>query len=91
MYKDNRIRRQADIEISVKSYEETCYGCPSIFEFEDYEGTKYHFRLRHGYARIVCEDTDEVLLSDSMNGFDGICSWDDARRWARINGIEIKY
>jgi len=90
MYKDFR-KPQINIVIDVDSYENSCGGCPTIYDFKDKEGTNYYFRLRHGGARIECEDTGEILLSDSMNGFDGVCNWEDVVKWARNNGIVINY
>lgn len=87
MYKDLRGKKQIDIVIDVDSFTCECIGYPTIYEFKDKEGTNYYFRLRHGYARIVCEDTDEILLSDSMNGFDGVCCWNDVIKWSRNNGV----
>lgn len=88
MYKDLR-KKPVDIIIHVKSVIETCGGCPTIFDFKDEEDTSYYFRLRNGGARIVCEDTDEVLLSGNMRGFDGVCNWDDVVRWARNHGVVL--
>lgn len=79
------------MEIDVENYEETCGGCPTIFDFHDIDNTKYHFRLRNGYAKIVCEDTGEILIENNMNGFDGVCNWDDVIIWARNNKVLINY
>jgi hypothetical protein len=87
MYKDYREKRKIEIEINVENYELSCSGCPTIFDFKDEEGTNYCFRLRHGGARIECEDSGEVLLSEEMRGFDGVCSWDDVIDWARKYGV----
>lgn len=90
MYRDYR-ETKIDIEIDVESIELSCGGCPTIYNFKDKEGTGYYFRLRHGGARIQCEDTDEILLSGIMNSFDGVCNWEDVVIWARKNGILINY
>lgn len=89
MYRDLR-KTQINIVIDLASYVESCGGCPTIYDFKDKEGARYYFRLRHGGARIVCEDTDEILLSGNMPGFDGVCNWEDIVRWAKANGILIK-
>lgn len=90
MYKDLRKKREIDILIDVSQVNETCGGCPTIYDFTDSEGTPYHFRLRHGFARIVCEHNDETLISGVMPGFDGVCGWDDVVSWARSNGVVVK-
>jgi len=91
MYKDYREKIKTLIEIDVESYIETCGGCPTVFEFNDADNTGYYFRLRNGYARIVCEDIDETLIENNMNGFDGVCNWDDVLKWAKGNGVLINY
>lgn len=90
MYKDLRPKK-VDIIIDVDSYTCECGGCPTIYDFKDKEGTNYYFRLRHGYARIVCEDTNETLLAESMDGFDGVCCFDDVIVWAEKHGLQINY
>lgn len=88
MYKDYR-EPKINIEIDVVSYEETCGGCPTIYCFKDDEGTSYYFHLRYGEAKLVCEDTKEILISGLMSGRDGICDWDDFVKWSRKNGVLI--
>lgn len=91
MYKDYRENCPVLIEIDVDNYELTCGGCPTIYEFKDVDNTKYYFRLRHGYARIECENTGEILIENDMDGFDGICNWEDVLKWAKRNGLLINY
>jgi hypothetical protein len=91
MYNDYRLQKPVEIEINVESYTMECGGCPMIFDFKDEDGTNYYFRLRWGCARIYCEDTNEILTNGNMDGFDGVCGWDDAVRWARMNGIKLNY
>jgi len=77
------------IEIEIRTVDLTCGACPVIFDFTDTEGTRYHFRLRHGSARIVCEDTNETLLSERMPGRDGQCDWYQVESWAKEHGIYL--
>lgn len=88
MYTDFR-KKKANISIDVVGQICSCGGCPTTFDFYDSEGTEYYFRLRHGSARIVCEGNKEVLLQESMDGFDGVCSWDEVIDWARKHGVMI--
>ena len=91
MYINHKEKIKPIFEINVIKHKETCHGCPTIFDFQDNEGTKYHFRLRNGFARIKCEDTDEILISGDMNEFDGVCNWDDVIKWAKKNSVLINY
>jgi hypothetical protein len=90
MYKDLRLKKEPDFIIDVADNELSCSGCPTIYDFTDTEGTQYSFRLRHGYARIECEDTNEILLAKEMDGHDGICNWDDVLSWASKNGLLLR-
>lgn len=76
--------------MKVKNLEETCGGCPTIFEWENGKGESIYFRLRHGGARIVNESREKTLLSGSMAEFDGVCNWDDVVKWAKNNGLKLK-
>lgn len=67
----------------------TCIACPTQYEIYDKEGTEYYFRLRHGYARFDCEDTDEILASGVMEGKDGSCTFEDIRNWLSGEGITL--
>lgn len=92
MYKDLRPKQEnppPHIIIKLVEFSCECSGCPTIFNFSDEEDTQYYFRLRHGTARIVCEDTDETLACDSMPGHDGVCSFADMIDFAAKHGIQI--
>jgi len=67
-----------------------CGGCPTIFEWKNKKGEDFYFRLRNGYARIVNKDTDELICSGSMNGCDGVCSFDEVKEWAKECGVKLK-
>ena len=72
-------------------YEETCGGCPTIFEFQDKDGHKLYFHLRHGYWRLYDETTNEVLASGSSNKHDGICDWDEALEMMKDEGVYFEF
>ncbi len=91
MYQDLRKKQTINIVIDVKSLEQSCGGCPTIYDFKDEEGINYYFRLRHGYARLDCEDTDETLCEGEMTGFDGVCNWDEMVDWVLKQGVKINY
>jgi len=75
----------------IKNLKQHSVGCPTIFDFQEVEsGTNYHFRLRHGSASVVNEDTDKIILGGPMPGFDGVCSWQNALDWMKSNGLTLK-
>lgn len=59
---------------------QTCYACPTIFEFDDIHGDHYYFRLRHGCWRVVNETKEECIASGDTKALnlDGLCNWDEA-------------
>lgn len=67
----------------------TCIAFPTQYEIYDKDGTEYYFRLRHGFARFDCEDTDETMASGEMVGFDGQCTFEDIRIWLVGKGIAL--
>lgn len=71
------------MEVKLNSIELSCYACPTIFEWKDKYNNKYYFRLRHGYWHIVDENNGDVIVSGtSDDGSDGVCNWEDVKRYA---------
>jgi hypothetical protein len=77
-------------KIKVESLEKTCGGCPTIFEWQTPKGKSYYFRLRHGYARITNDQTNKTIISGEMREHDGVCNWDDVKKWAKKNKLKLK-
>lgn len=76
--------------MKVINLEETCGGCPTIFEWENKKNEQFYFRLRGGGARIVNETEGITIISGSMDGFDGVCNFKDVTKWAKKNGLKLK-
>lgn len=56
----------------VKSYERTCYACPSQWSIYDDNGVELYARYRHGHFYLEIWDTEEMLVSkyfDDNYGF----------------------
>lgn len=90
MYKTEEARI-IKIEVDPDSVDEVCGACPTIFDFEDTDGTPYYFRLRHGYARVSLDDTEETLISGDWagGGDEGICTWSEVVAWAAKHNLFI--
>jgi hypothetical protein len=58
----------------VKSYDYSCYACPVIVDGFLKSGEPFYFRLRHGVARLVLEDTKRAAVMEAIDGLDGTCS-----------------
>lgn len=70
------------LEIKDNSIQNTCYGCPSVYEFVGLDNKQYYFRIRNGYWRLVNE-TDDIILATGSGyslGLDGYASWDEAKQ-----------
>lgn len=77
--------------IKVTDVEETCGGCPTIFEFKNEDGDELYFRLRHGCWRLENESKRVTLLSGDAEwlGLDGTCSWNEAQQLIAAEGLYI--
>ncbi len=76
--------------MKVVNLEQTGGACPTIFEWVNGKGEPYYFRLRHGYARIQHDTEDTVKIEGDMPGFDGVCSFEDVKKWAKKRGLKLK-
>lgn len=75
--------------LSALNVKQTVFACPTIFEWNDSHNRTYYFRLRHGHARICDDVTGRVLVSGVMDGLDGVCDWDEVKRWSKRMGLEL--
>ena len=75
--------------IELDRYQEECFACPTIFNFQDTNENKYYFRLRHNQWRAVKEDitVPEVLATGTTEI--GICDWKQAIELMASEGIYI--
>lgn len=76
--------------MKVIDLKQTCGGCPTTFEWKNGKGEDIYFRLRHGYARIENESTNKIIIEGSFPYGDGVCSWEEAVKWAKENGLKLK-
>lgn len=74
----------------VKNLNQTCSGCPMIWEWKNNKGHNIYFRLRNGYARIVNETKNKTIIKGEFPYGDGICSWEDVIKWANENQLHLK-
>mgnify|MGYP000955528476 CR=1 FL=1 len=71
--------------IKKNSIVETCFACPTIFDFKDIDGNELYFRLRWGHYRLCNNVTEEILLSgEPLNGEDGVISEDEMIKLIQI-------
>jgi len=74
----------------IKNLKQHSVACPTIFDFQEVESsTNYYFRLQHGSASIVNEDTGAIILEGIMPGFDGVCTWEQAMIWMEESGLTL--
>ncbi len=80
------------IEIKEDTVKQTCYVCPTLFEWEDKNDRKYYFRLRHGFWRIVDETEEEYIIASGVSDdrLDGCCDWEDVKRYALKENLIIQ-
>lgn len=79
------------MEVVANTLEQTCGGCPTVYEWKDTDGDSYYFRLRWGSWYIYNETTDETIVDGyTDDGADGVCDWGDVKRYALKKGLIIK-
>lgn len=76
--------------MTVNNLEQTCGGCPTVFEWTNKKGHSIYFRLRHGYARITDETRNINIIEGSFPYGDGVCTWEEVVQWAKENGLKLK-
>ena len=74
----------------VLNLEQTCYACPTIFEWDNKHNNHFHFRLRHGYATIINETDDVIVIEGDFPEADGVCSWEQVVKWAQGHNLKLK-
>ena len=75
--------------MKVLNFEQTCYGCPTVFEWDNKKGDHFYFRLRHGYAYIQNETSNTVVIKGNFPNADGICSWSEVKDWALSKNLKL--
>lgn len=75
--------------MKVINLEQTCNGCPTIFEWQSKKGDYIYFRLRHGYGCVENETKDLIILEDFFPEADGICDWGEVVSWAGARGLKL--
>ncbi|MDK0983074.1 hypothetical protein P5F71_08465 [Clostridium perfringens] len=68
---------------------QTCFGCPTVFEWEDKEERKFYFRLRHGSWRLQDETNDTIIATGETDESDGVCSWKEAIYYMFLEGVIV--
>lgn len=76
--------------MKVLNLEQTCGACPTIFEWNNEYNNHFHFRLRHGYATIVNETTNTMVIEGDFPNRDGVCSWEEVIEWAQGYDLKLK-
>lgn len=74
--------------IKLKNIKETCFGCPTTFDGETFEGLRFYCRYRGGQMRFEV-DGQVVLRCDYGEMFDGSCTWDEFKMQAEIYNLII--
>jgi hypothetical protein len=68
----------------LKSLRQECGGCPTSYSGETKEGYYFEAYLRNGYMKV--EINGRKIVSENPRGLDGVCSFDDFKMYARMNG-----
>ena len=84
-----KYEEQGNIIIVIKQFNDLNTACPTQFEFTDVDVYDYYFRLRHGYATLENTTLRTTIISDIMEGCDGVCNYNEMVEWAEEHKITI--
>jgi hypothetical protein len=73
--------------IKLTEIKETCGGCPTAYEGISVTGKTFTARLRHGGMTIKINGHD--IVSCDASPLDGVCSFEDFKRFALLEGYRI--
>ena len=75
--------------MNIKDLEQTCGGCPTVFEWKNNKEHSIYFHLRNGYARIINETKNKTIIQGTFPYGDGVCSWAEVVKWADENQLHL--
>lgn len=75
----------------IKNCENTCFACPTIYEFDDYfTNEHYYFRLRNGEWRFTNKTLSKVLERGFISDKSGCCSFTEMKDLLKRRGIHLE-
>ena len=86
--------KKHELEMTIYNLENTCFACPTQFQFEDIGRRQYYFRLRHGHWTLedITITNNWTLLAEGYYGdeWQGYCTEKEFFKILRKAGIKLK-
>ena len=80
--------------MTIYNLENTCFACPTQFQFEDMGRRQYYFRLRHGHWTLedITITNNWTLIAEGYYGdeWQGYCTEKEFFNILRKAGIKLK-
>lgn len=73
--------------IKLKSLRFECGGCPTSYSGITNKNENFYCRLRHGHMRFELNDIE--IFDAYPKNMDGVCDWNDFKRYAKLNNYKI--
>ena len=88
------LKKKYELEMTIYNLENTCFACPTQFQFEDIGRRQYYFRLRHGHWTLedITITNNWTLLAEGYYGdeWQGYCTEKEFFKILRKAGIKLK-
>lgn len=82
------------LKMIIYNLENTCFACPTQFQFDDIAGRNYYFRLRHGHWTLedITITNNWTLIAEGNYGdeWTGFCTEKEFFKILRKAGIKLK-
>lgn len=83
-----------ELKMTIYNLENTCFACPTQFQFEDVGRRQYYFRLRHGHWTLqdITDINNWKLLAEGYYGdeLEGFCTEKEFFKILKKAGIKLK-
>lgn len=75
---------------TIKIIEQSCGGCPAIFEVNLPDQSDGFVRFRYGYISLVYEESRNEIVGDQISdGWDGVISLKEVIDWLIKKGYDV--
>ena len=86
--------KKYELKMTIYNLENTCFACPTQFQFDDIAGRNYYFRLRYGHWTLqdITDINNWKLLAEGYYGdeLEGYCTEKEFFKILKKAGIKLK-
>ena len=76
--------------MTIEYIQQSCGGCPTIFEVKLSDGIEAYIKFRWGYIALNLENTNEEIVGERISdNLDGVISWEDTVKWLESKNYKV--